>query len=209
MGITKKVLENCKRPQGMMGRQTIKRMNKSHAELTEWGFSKIDIRDTDTVLDVGCGGGKALKLLSKRALHGKLYGIDYSETSVDCACKENKSDVQSGKMMIVHGSVSDMPFESDFFDVITSVESYYFWPDLSKDLKEVLRVLKPDGMLLIVAEMYDHAQQSEKDKQIVQMLGMHNNTPEEFRDMLRQAGYQNVQVEENNEHGWICVRGIK
>lgn len=209
MGITKKVLENCKRPQGMVGRQTIKRMNKSHAELTAWGFSQISIRQGDTVLDVGCGGGKALKLLSSKAPRGRLYGIDYSETSVSCAVRENKGDVKAGKMKIVHGSVSDMPFENDFFDVVTSVESYYFWPDLQHDLREVLRVLKPDGVFLIVAEMYDHEEQSEKDKQIVEILKMHNNTPEEFYDMLGNAGYRNVDVRENKERGWICALGIK
>ncbi|WP_162270201.1 class I SAM-dependent methyltransferase [Christensenella timonensis] len=193
----------------MMGRQTIKRMNKSHAELTAWGFSQIDIGKSDVILDVGCGGGKALKLLSKKAANGALYGIDYSETSVACARRENKADVRSGKMDILHGSVSDMPFQDGFFDLVTSVESYYFWPDLDHDLKEVLRVLKEGGTFLIVAEMYDHAGQSEKDKQIVDLLNMHNNTPEELQDMLGRAGYRGVCVEENKERGWICARGIK
>ncbi len=62
---------------------------------------------------------------------------------------------------------------------------------------------------MIVAEMYDHEEQSEKDKQIVEILKMHNNTPEEFYDMLGKAGYRNVDVRENKERGWICALGIK
>ena len=38
---------------------------------------------------------------------------------------------------------------------------------------------------------------------------MHNNTPEEFYDMLGKAGYRNVDVRENKERGWICALGIK
>lgn len=204
-----KVLQNCKKPRGFLGKQTLQRMNKSHAGLTKWGFSLIDIPHDAVILDIGCGGGKALKLLSGRAKDGKLYGIDYSETSVAVAAKENKADVAGGKMEIVHGSVSELPFADGMFDVVTSVESYYFWPDLAHDFREVCRVVKPGGVFAIVAEMYAHENQSEEDKRIVDVLEMHNNTPEELETMLGAAGFSSVAVHQNKEHGWLCAVAVK
>ena len=199
------VLQNCKMPQGKLGEETLSRMNESHAELTAWAFSQIDMKDDAIVLDVGCGGGNALKMLSRRAKNGQLYGIDYSETSVEVAAKENKEDVASGKMEIFHGSVSELPFPDDMFDTVTTVESYYFWPDLPHDFAEVRRVLKLGGTFVIVAEMYAHEGQSEEQKRIVDVLGMHNNTPKELEQMLTGAGYSNVRIELDEGRGWLCA----
>ncbi len=199
------VLQNCKMPQGKLGEETLSRMNESLAALTEWAFSHIDMKDDAIVLDVGCGGGNALKMLSNRVKSGKLYGIDYSETSVEVAAKENKGDVASGKMEILHGSVSELPFPDDMFDVVTTVESYYFWPDLPHDFAEIWRVLKPGGTFVIVAEMYTHEGQDEEQKRIVDVLGMHNNTPKELEQLLAGAGYSSVKIELDEGRGWLCA----
>ncbi len=199
------VLRNCKRPEGVLGEQTILRMNESHAELTAWGLSHIDVGDDAVILDVGCGGGKALKRLSGRAKNGRLFGVDYSETSVGVARRENEADIAGGKMEIIHGSVSDLPFRDGMFDIVTTVESYYFWPDLAHDFREVRRVMKDGGVFAIIAEMYNHKNQSEEDKYIVKTLEMHNNTPGELENMLLGAGFAKVTVDTDEENGWLCA----
>ena len=40
------------------------------------------------------------------------------------------------------------------FDLVTAVETHFFWPDLPNDVREVLRVLKPGGTFLLIAEVY-------------------------------------------------------
>ena len=44
-------------------------------------------------------------------------------------------------------SVSDLPFSDNSFDIVTAIETYYFWPDKLKNLKEIYRVLKKDGKI--------------------------------------------------------------
>lgn len=203
------ILQNCKKPEGALGEETILRMNESHAELTAWGISQIEIAKQAVVLDIGCGGGKALGRLSKKAKDGRLYGLDYSETSVEMAKRENRADVEMGKMEIVYGSVSALPFPDGMFDIVTSVESYYFWPDLSHDFREVRRVMKNGAVFAIIAEMYNHEGQSEEDKYIVKTLQMHNNTPEELESMLKKAGFREVRIELEQNRGWLCAVAVR
>ena len=58
---------------------------------------------------------------------------------------------------------------------------------------------------MIVAEMYNHENQSEEDKYIVETLKMHNNTPEELEKMLLEAGFAEVTTDTNVENGWLCA----
>jgi SAM-dependent methyltransferase len=47
-----------------------------------------------------------------------------------------------------------LPFPKDKFDLVTAVETQYYWPDLVADMREILRVLKPGGTLVVIAESY-------------------------------------------------------
>jgi len=40
------------------------------------------------------------------------------------------------------------------FDLVTAIETQYYWPDLVNDMREILRVLAPGGTLVIIAESY-------------------------------------------------------
>ena len=46
-----------------------------------------------------------------------------------------------------------MSFQDDFFDLVTAFETYYFWTNFPDALKEIKRVLKPGGTLLLVNEL--------------------------------------------------------
>lgn len=129
MGLLKSLFTNCANPQGRMGRAMLKFMNLCHAPLTNWGLSHIDFEDGWTMLDIGCGGGATLRRLLKRSDGSRVYGIDISEESVAKAKKVNEKAL--GKQVFVQqGSVESLPYEDGMFDLVTAVESVYFWPNL-------------------------------------------------------------------------------
>src|SRR5580693_8471088 len=154
MSAADKVIAQCRKPSGLFGRFILWDMNRHHSKLTDWGLSHVSIKKNDTILDIGCGGGRTISKLAEMASGGKVHGIDYSEESVAAAHRNNRRWIDIGRVCIRHGTVSQLPFANDTFDLVTAIETHLFWPDLPNDFREISRVLKPGGSLLIVAEIY-------------------------------------------------------
>ncbi len=96
------------------------------------------------VLDIGCGTGWHVKKMSE---HGfEVHGIDASSKQFEAA-KRN-----SGSNNINLGSVLNLPFENNSFDVIYTINTLHHLADHNqqkKAMQEIERVLKPGGMLFI------------------------------------------------------------
>jgi ubiquinone/menaquinone biosynthesis C-methylase UbiE len=209
MGMADKLLSQCKKPRGWLGRFNVWSMNFRHSKLTDWGLQHVPIGKNNTILDVGCGGGKTIAKLAATAAEGKVYGIDYSEASVAVARRTNKRRIRTGQVEIRQGSVSQLPYPDDTFDLATAVETHYFWPDLPADMREVLRVLKPSGTLIIIAEAYRGGKKDHMVEKAAALIGMVCLTVDEHRQLFLQAGYSDVQIIERYEKGWICAMGRK
>ncbi|MFW5702083.1 MAG: class I SAM-dependent methyltransferase, partial [Bacteroidota bacterium] len=154
MSIYDYLLEHFRKPKGFFGGMVARKMNESHAGMTEWGFRFIDIPHNARALDIGCGGGATVERLAGHAPNGKITGIDYSQKAVKTSSKHNREFIKSGRVTIGQASVSSMPFEDDSFDIITAVETCFFWPDPPSDFREVLRVLRPGGTFLVLTGTY-------------------------------------------------------
>ena len=213
MSAADKVIAQCRKPSGFFGRFILWDMNRHHSKLTDWGLSHLTIKPNDKILDVGCGGGRTINKLSALASAGKVYGIDYSEDSVAAARKANARLIDIGLVEIQPGSVSRLPFENDTFDVVTAIETHLFWPNLLEDFREIFRVLKPGGMLSIVAEIYRGGKHLEGVRKTIfeKHLAANMNllTPDEHRDLVSSARFSDVQVFEEFDKGWICATGKK
>lgn len=211
MGIRNKLAGQCRKPEGWIGRFFLRAMNAGHSKLTDWGLEQISVGDHDTILDVGCGGGGTLSKLAGIASEGKIHGIDYSETSVAAARKKNARLIETGRVEIQQASVSRLPFPDNTFDLITAVETHFFWPDLPANLGEVQRVLKPGGTLLIVAEVYRGGKRMTEKmvERVVRATGMTLLTLEEHKELLERTGYSDVRVMAKPDKGWMCCSGRK
>jgi ubiquinone/menaquinone biosynthesis C-methylase UbiE len=204
-----KLLDQCRKPTGWIGRLFLWIMNRGHSKLTDWGLQQISVGKGDTILDVGCGGGGAVRKLVAVAAEGKVYGIDHSEQSVALARRTNRQGIAEGRVEIRQASVSGLPFSDDFFDLVTAVETHYFWPDLVTDMREVLRVLKPGGTLIIIAEAYKGGKHDKVIQKVAELTKMAFLTADGHRELFSSTGYSHVQVMERPDKGWICAIGRK
>lgn len=194
--LMEKIVKQCRKPTGRSGRLLARGMNYgSHRKLAEWGLSQASIDKDDTILDVGCGGGRTVNTIAKIATEGKVYGIDYSEDSVAVSSKINKELIDAGRVEIIHASAESLPFPDDFFDLVTAVETYYFWPDLINNLREIRRVLKPGGTVILINEAYRHEKFEKRNAKWARLGDFTCHLPEEFEEFLSEAGYSSIQID--------------
>ncbi|HYK91910.1 MAG TPA: class I SAM-dependent methyltransferase [Acidobacteriota bacterium] len=124
------LVAQCQKPHGWLGRLILWNMNSRHSAVTDWGLSHVSVGKGDAILDVGCGGGKTISKLTARASEGKVYGGDFSKDSAGVASRVNRRSIEAGRVEIREASVSELPFSNDFFDLVTAVETHFWWPDL-------------------------------------------------------------------------------
>ena len=144
------------------------------------------------MLDVGCGGGFTIRRLLNRSKGAQVYGIDISEESVTKARKVN-AEVLDKQVYITQGSAEQLPYSDELFDLVTAVETVYFWPNLPDCLQEVRRVLKPGGKFAIMVEVVDS---DSKWTNIVD--GMTAYTPEQLKTLLDDAGFIQTEIHRKN-----------
>lgn len=173
-------------------------MNSAHYEMNKWALTSINIPESAVMLDVGCGGGKTLQLLSSLNTYGKIYGIDYAEQAVKDSTQANKLDIDMGKMFIQQACVTKMPFSTSTFDLITAFQTHYFWSDIERSIAEIYRVLASQGCFLLVAERYK--------------INYHMTaytTKEEMEQLFHHIGFDTVNYVVSPNQKWVCIKGIK
>ena len=203
------ILHQVRKPDRLAGRFFTWVMNMSHSGVTDWGLTHIQIKENFTILDVGCGGGRTIQKLAALAPRGTVCGVDYAKGSVAASRAKNAQLIQAGRVEIKEGSVSALPFPDNKFDLVTAVETQYYWPNLVKDMQEVLRVLKPGGTLIVILESYKRGLKNKLEQPAMKLLGTSNLSADEQRELFLKAGYTDVQIFEELRKGWICGIGKK
>ncbi|CAG9000269.1 MAG: 2-methoxy-6-polyprenyl-1,4-benzoquinol methylase, mitochondrial [Candidatus Celerinatantimonas neptuna] len=103
---------------------------------------------TGTCLDIGSGPGHLAIEIAKRS-DLNIYTLDISKAMNDIA-ESNIFESQTDKQIkTTLGNVEDIPFENDYFDLIVSRGSVYFWEDHIQAFSEIKRVLKVGGAAFI------------------------------------------------------------
>jgi ubiquinone/menaquinone biosynthesis C-methylase UbiE len=137
------------RPQGFLGRLGGVIMARTNENCGAWVTQLLSIGPNDSVLEVGFGPGVIIQRLSKLASMGNVAGVDPSRAMVRQACARNITAIKSGRVDLQHGSVESLPFDDNSFDKALAINSMQVWPDAVTGLREMRRVIKPEGGIAV------------------------------------------------------------
>ena len=205
--VTAWLFRQVRKPSGWLGRRMVQGMGLSHARMTDWGLQQIAVPSEAAVLDIGCGGGSAVQKIAAMAPNGKVVGLDYSPTSVAVARETNAQLIEAGHVQVEQGSVAELPFPDCTFDVVTAIETHYYWPDLAANVREVRRVLKPGGSFVLIAETYRGGPFRLLYAVVMPLLGAAFLSDEEHRKLLTEAGLIEVTTKHVRGKNWILATG--
>jgi ubiquinone/menaquinone biosynthesis C-methylase UbiE len=203
------LMDQFRRPKGRRGRFVAALMNRGHKPLTLWGLTYVNIEPDYVILDVGCGGGKTVSRLAQKAPLGKVFGIDYSGDMVEYSKKVNKKLIAEDRVEIVEGSVEKMVFSDDFFDFVTAIETYYFWPSFSDAVQEIRRVLKHGGQFLMVNEMVQDGVYNVKYAKTIEQAHVRLIPLNETQNTLEAVGFEDVQIFTKAGSPWNAILAKK
>ncbi len=187
------------------GYAMLNRMNDRHRELYKWGLEHVSLDTPKKILDIGYGGGQNIKNMRKIACDAKFWGIDYSDASYKRASEVNREAIAQGAVELQIGSAEKLPYEHNFFHLVTAFETVYYWPNIDQCLKNVYDVLEEKGVFLICNE--DSAR--EGNEAIADALDMRFFSTEELETMLHKAGFRTVHTYRHGNGKWVCAVGKK
>jgi ubiquinone/menaquinone biosynthesis C-methylase UbiE len=184
-------------PRGLIGHLVGLIMAYENRARNQWALSLLNIQPTDRILEIGFGSGWAIQQANRLVTRGLVAGVDRSMTMVQQATIRNRAGVRSGRVILQHGSATEIPFGDGIFNKVYAVNSFHEWEKASRGLQEVKRVLISGDTLLIVE--HPHGTVTVEG---IKALGDH------LREQLQSVGFKSVQIYFNSIQGRAAV-GVK
>jgi len=158
-----------------------------------------------SVLDIGCGWGILLKELSLINRKLRLYGIDISPKMVSVAKLKFSS---TEKVEIQVGSADKLPYKNNSFEYVTCILSFHHHPDSLNSLREMFRVLKPNGRLFLLDPFkggFIAKFMNIVNAIIFQEKDIHIYSKEEILKMFEEIGFTNTQQRIRNFYHLLTI----
>lgn len=137
-------------PRGVAGGLALGAMALKNGRQNQAALDALNPTPGMSLIEIGCGPGMGLRAALKRVgRNGFVAGIDQSPAAAHCSAHAVHGAVLRGNAVTMRAGVADLPFRDLMFDGAFAVNSFQFWPDPARGLREVARVLAPGGRLVI------------------------------------------------------------
>jgi ubiquinone/menaquinone biosynthesis C-methylase UbiE len=142
--------KQARKPSGWFGRVVMSRLfNKGNADLNDLVKDLLELQEQDSVLEIGFGPGTLIHQMAQITTQGVVEGIDFSETMLTLASETNKQFIASGRVKLQRGNCNAMPYSDESFDKVCTANTIYFWENPNETFKEIFRVVKSGGKLVV------------------------------------------------------------
>jgi SAM-dependent methyltransferase len=177
--------DQLSRPSGLAGRLVARGMNRGNREFNARAIERLDVQPGARVLDLGFGGGLTFAPLLERG--ATITGVDRAPDMVEAARSRFGAEIAAGRIALYAGEVQALPLADASVDLVLTVNTVYFWPDLAPAFAELHRVLAPGGRIVI--GIRDGSVMERVDKAVFTL-----RPPQEIAGALGSAGFTGAQV---------------
>ncbi|MGM0806113.1 MAG: class I SAM-dependent methyltransferase [Bacillota bacterium] len=177
--------QNYQTPKGLVGTYIVKKMVRQHKPETEWTIGLLELQDQDHVLELGCGAGYAIQMITDRYLVKEIVGIDLSATAIRSATSRNKKTMNNERTKLIQANFNDLPFPDKMFNKVFSIQTIYFWDDINTIVSEIYRVLMPGGMVVIT---FSNGKENET------WQGVKNLSENQVMPFMMETGFKDVSL---------------
>jgi SAM-dependent methyltransferase len=175
-------------PSGLLGRLLLRLMVHETQGLNREVVAALSPADGDRILEVGFGHGSTLSTIAALAPRAALVGIDLSADAARFAA-HRLADVADGRLDLRAGDSANLPWADASFDKAFSVHTIYFWPYALQNLRELFRVLRPGGRLVLGFRESSPAAIAAFPAPIYRFYSV-----DDLRALLEAAGFEDVHV---------------
>lgn len=157
----------------------------------------IELREGETVLDLGSGGGIDVLLSAKRVgPTGFVYGVDMTDEMLALA-QANKAKAGVTNVAFLKGRIEAIPLPDNSVDVVISNCVINLAADKSRVLRDAFRVLKPGGRFAVADVVADGPVPDDLRQNLERWVGCVAGALDigAYRDLLREVGYDEIGIE--------------
>lgn len=190
--LAKIVARQSSRPRGVLGRLWGPLLDRGTRTANRHALQALALQSGEDVLEVGFGGGRLLSHILD-ATGGHVAGLELSDAMMRRGRRRFRREIESGRLRLVEGSAARIPFPDGSFDRVVSVHTIYFWPDPQAGLREIARVLRPAGTLVLATATKEFLSRRRASQHGYRLFA-----DPELRDALEEAGLQDASVERHD-----------
>ena len=164
----------------------------------------LDLGPGQRVLELGFGPGWSLRTIAACTRGARVYGVDQSARMLEQATRINEVAISSGRMVLVQGPFSPLPWIDEMFDKILLANVVYFFDSDGRDISEVYRVLRSGGRVVIYVTSRDSMQ-----KWPFARSDTHRTFDAfDLADLLQSAGFRLPDIKIINAELALGVKGL-
>lgn len=187
------IASQLSKPDGEAGIQMGEMMNATNIAMTTDCINQLNLKDNDSVLELGHGNCGHLNYFLSKANDLNYTGLEISSLMSEEAKKINHQFLQKDVQFLLYDGMK-LPFEDSQFDAVFTVNTIYFWKETQEFFKEIYRVLDANGKLLITMADKSFMTNLPFTKYVFALYEV-----DEVQNLAEEAGFKLTEIKENTD----------